>query len=132
MHQDLSKDHLFYASRSVMPLTARSLARLLCKVIELADPGHSPRAHSIRGLAASLAFLRTHSVERVRDLGGWASTSSFRTRYLLHSVSQAPCVAMGTPTPAAPPLGARQVRKRRGEAGGREGEQGGQGDTSTE
>ena len=27
--QDLSKDHLFYASRSARPLTARSLARLL-------------------------------------------------------------------------------------------------------
>ncbi|KAK3886844.1 hypothetical protein Pcinc_009030 [Petrolisthes cinctipes] len=94
-----SPDHLFYNSRSGNPLFPRSIARLLCRVIENGDPGHAPRAHSVRGVAASLAFLRTHSVERVRDLGGWASTSSFRTRYLFHSLSPTPCVAMGTPPP---------------------------------
>ncbi|KAK8394259.1 hypothetical protein O3P69_006450 [Scylla paramamosain] len=130
--QDLFKDHLFYASRSARPLAAHSLACLLCKVIELADPGHSLRVHSIRGLAASLAFLRTHSVERVRDLGGWTSTSSFRARYLLHSVSQAPSVAMGTQMPAGPLLHAQLVRKRGGEARGREEEQGSPGDLSTD
>ncbi|KAK3886697.1 hypothetical protein Pcinc_009163 [Petrolisthes cinctipes] len=94
-----SPDHLFYNSRSGNPLFPRSIARLLCRVIENGDPGHAPRAHSVRGVAASLAFLRTHSVERVRDLGGWASTSSFRKRYLFHSLSPTPCVAMGTPPP---------------------------------
>ncbi|KAK4306425.1 hypothetical protein Pmani_021755 [Petrolisthes manimaculis] len=50
---------------------------MLCKIISLADPGHEPKAHSIRGLAASLAFLRTHSTEEVQSLGGWRSTTSF-------------------------------------------------------
>ena len=116
--EGVSEDHLFYNSTSRNPLTPRSVARLLCRVIENADPGHAPHAHSIRGLAASLAFLRTHSIERVQDLGGWASAESFRTRYLYHSVSPVPCVAMGT----APPLssqGRRGGAKGRGRPGGR-------------
>ncbi|XP_076065921.1 uncharacterized protein LOC143039577 [Oratosquilla oratoria] len=102
--EGVSEDHLFYNSKSRNPLTPRSLARLLCRVIEKADPGHAPHAHNIRGLAASLAFLRTHSVERVQDLGGWASATSFRTRYLYHSITPVPCVAMGT----APPLSSQE------------------------
>ena len=115
-----SKDHLFYNSRSGKPLHPRSIARLLCRVIETADPGHSPKAHSIRGLAASLAFIRTHSVERVQDLGGWASASSFRMRYLYHSVSSTACVAMGTaPTLSDPlmPSGSALCPKKRGGRG---------------
>lgn len=102
--EGVSEDHLFYNSKTRNPLTSRSLARLLCRIIEEADPGHAPHAHNIRGLAASLAFLRTHSVERVQDLGGWASATSFRTRYLYHSVTPVPCVAMGT----APPLSSQE------------------------
>ncbi|KAK3883152.1 hypothetical protein Pcinc_012511 [Petrolisthes cinctipes] len=114
-----SPDHLFYNSRSGNPLFPRSIARLLCRVIENGDSGHAPRAHSVRGVAASLAFLRTHSVERVRDLGGWASTSSFRTRYLFHSLSPTPCVAMGTPPsipqgPRGRHMGGRGRPKRKG------------------
>lgn len=67
--EGVSEDHLFYNSKSRNPLTPRSLARLLCRIIEEADPGNAPHAHNINGLAASLAFLRTHSVERVQDLG---------------------------------------------------------------
>lgn len=92
----VSTDYLFYNPRSQKALTPRSIATLLCNIIEAADPGHAPRAHSIWGLATSVAFLRTHSTERVRDLGGWASTVSFRTRYLRHSVSRQPCVARCT------------------------------------
>ncbi|XP_076055328.1 uncharacterized protein LOC143033730 [Oratosquilla oratoria] len=102
--EGVSEDHLFYNAKSRNPLTPRSLACLLCRIIEKADPGHAPHAHNIRGLAASLAFLRTHSVERVQDLGGWASATSFKTRYLYHSITPVPCVAMGT----APPLSSQK------------------------
>ena len=71
-------DHLFYNSKSRTPLLPRSLARLLCRVIEKADPGNAPRAHGIRDLAASLAFLRTHSVERVQGLGGLGVSSCLK------------------------------------------------------
>ena len=110
--EGVSEDHLFYNSKSRNPLPPRSLARLLCRVIENADPGQAPHAHSIRGLAASLAFLRTHSVEQVQGLGGWASATSFRTRYLYHSVSPVSCVAMGTAQPL-PSQGKRGGRGKR-------------------
>ena len=93
--QELNKEHLFYNSRSHNPLGPRSISNLLCRVIEI-DPGNSPRAHSVRGIAASLAFLRSHSLTRVQELGGWASTESFLNRYLFHDLQSANCVAMGT------------------------------------
>ena len=97
--------HLVYNSATNRPLSARALAALLCRIINLRDPGTAPRAHAIRGLAASLAFLRTHSVTRIQDLGGWASTVSFRRKYLIHTVPSTTCVAMGIrPQPlSAPP-----------------------------
>lgn len=67
----------------------RALATIFCRVIETADQGHAPRPHAIRGLAPSLAFMRTYSAERVRDLGGWITTL----------VSYSTCVALGSPPP---------------------------------
>lgn len=61
-----SEDHLFYNSKTQKPLPPRSLVRLLCHIVEMVDPGHCPRAHSIEGPAALLVFLCTHLVER-----GW-------------------------------------------------------------
>ncbi|KAK4321227.1 hypothetical protein Pmani_007952 [Petrolisthes manimaculis] len=69
----LAPTHLFYNSRSHKPLKTRTISKLLCKVIEKAGPGNSPKAHSIRGMAASLAFLRSRSLTRVQELGGWTS-----------------------------------------------------------
>ncbi|KAK8396077.1 hypothetical protein O3P69_005289 [Scylla paramamosain] len=42
----VSEDHLFYNSKSRKPLPPRFLARLLCRVIERADPGCAPHAHN--------------------------------------------------------------------------------------
>ncbi|KAK4322184.1 hypothetical protein Pmani_006983 [Petrolisthes manimaculis] len=92
----LAPSHLFYNSRSHKPLRTRTISKLLCRVIEKADHGNCPRAHSIRGMAASLAFLRSRSLTRVQELEGWASIESFLNRYLLHDVQQQECVALGT------------------------------------
>lgn len=62
--EGLPKDHLF-DSKTGKPLPLGSIARILCRVIKEANPEHFPRANSIRGLAASLTFLRTHSVKQV-------------------------------------------------------------------
>lgn len=102
LSEGVSEDHLFLNSRSLKPLSPRAIALLLCRVIEKADPGHTPRVHSICGLAASHAFLRAHSAERVRELGGLAFKVNFRTRYLRHSVHNVPCVALGPPPHRAP------------------------------
>lgn len=37
-----SENHLFYNSKTQKLLPPRSLARLLCRIIEIADSGHSP------------------------------------------------------------------------------------------
>ncbi|MPC35659.1 hypothetical protein E2C01_029087 [Portunus trituberculatus] len=97
--EGVSEDHLSYKSWTRNPLLPRSLGRLLCWVIESADPGQAPHSDIIRGLSTSLVFLRTHSVEWVPYLGGWAS---FRKRYLYYSVASASCIAMWTAPPSLP------------------------------
>ena len=87
--------HLFRFPDSARPLSVRQIAATLKDVIDLADPGHLPRAHDIRGVAASLAFLRTHSLNQVRQGGQWSTASAFVSRYLHPSVVDAPCVALG-------------------------------------
>ncbi|KAG0719776.1 hypothetical protein GWK47_049799 [Chionoecetes opilio] len=71
----------------------------------------TPRSHDVRGVAASLAFLRTHSLEKVREGGQWSTASCFVARYLSYSVVDSPCVALGLPpsggagvVDAGPPL----------------------------
>ena len=65
--------HLSCDPISGLPLSARRIAVLLRAVIEEGDPGHSPRVHDVRGMAASLAFLRTHSLDRVKEGGQWST-----------------------------------------------------------
>ncbi|KAK4328441.1 hypothetical protein Pmani_001189 [Petrolisthes manimaculis] len=96
----LAPEHLFYNSRSHKPLRTRTISKLLCRTIKRADPGNSLRAHSIRGIAASQAFLRSRSLARVQELGGWASIESFLNRYILHDVQRPGCVALGTTPPS--------------------------------
>ncbi|KAK4312231.1 hypothetical protein Pmani_016311 [Petrolisthes manimaculis] len=86
-------------SRSHKPLRTRTISKLLCRTIERADPGNSLRAHSIRGMAASLAFLRSCSLARVQELVGW-TIESFLNRYLLHDVQRPGCVTLGTTPPS--------------------------------
>ena len=48
------------------------------------DPGPSvrPRAHSVRGMATSTAFLRNYSVASVLEAAMWKSHSVFTSFYL--------------------------------------------------
>ena len=92
---DADSQVLFRDAATNRPLTSRGIADRLRGVIEAADPGHAPRAHDVRGVAASLAFLRTHSLDKVREGGQWSTASCFVARYLFQSVSDSPCVALG-------------------------------------
>lgn len=93
----VDRHHLFCDPSSGLPLSSRKIADLLRAVIEEGDPGRAPRAHDVRSVAASLAFLRTHSLERVREGGQWSTASCFVSRYLSLSVDNTPCVALGLP-----------------------------------
>ena len=70
------------------------LAKVICRVIESADPGKKPTVHQVRGYASTLAYLRTHNTESVREAGQWASSHSFITRYLSAHLEDVDCVAM--------------------------------------
>lgn len=75
-HVNTPLEHLF---TSIYPSTAKPLswseiAARLCGVIEATNTGRAPKTHKIRGLAASLTFMRTHSLYQVLVLGGWCPT----------------------------------------------------------
>ena len=91
--------HLFCEPASGLPLSARRIADLLRAVIEEGDSGHSHRAHDVRGRAASLAFLLTHSLDRVKEGGQWGTASCFVARCLSLFVIDTPCGALTLPQP---------------------------------
>ena len=88
--------------KSAKPLTAAALATAIVKVIHLADPLSNPRAHQVRKFSSSLAFFRSFDVEAVREAGQWSSPITFVRRYLLHHLTDSPCVAMGSCPPGTP------------------------------
>ena len=88
---------LFKNATTGRPLSTKGIADNIRGVIEPIDPGHAPRALDVRGVAASLAFIRSHSLEKVREGGQWSTASCFVSRYLPHSVVDSPCVALGLP-----------------------------------
>ena len=83
-------------------LSSTELAKHLVCLIELADPLSNPKAHQVRKYSSTLAFFRSFDVEAVRVAGQWSSPVSFVQRYLLHHLTDVPCVAMGS-TPAYGP-----------------------------
>ena len=94
--RDVGLDRLFVWPSSLRLCSRPQLARVLKRVISSADPRSSPLARDTRGVSASMAFLRLHSVDAVRVSGQWSSSHSFATRYWSSSVVDVPCVAMGT------------------------------------
>ncbi|KAK3866923.1 hypothetical protein Pcinc_027570 [Petrolisthes cinctipes] len=91
------KGHHNYNSKTYKPLDPRTVPSLLGHISEAAYPGKAPRALSVMGMTASLAFMCTHSLHQVQHLGGWAPATSFVQRYLHHVVNPSQCVAKGTP-----------------------------------
>ena len=95
---------LFLWPDTRQPLTRVRISRMLCEVIEEADPGCAPRGHDVRSLSATLSFLRHCSLERLRVDGQWGSDYSFVHHYLDHSLRDVPCVTMsGPPSPGPGP-----------------------------
>ena len=70
-------------------LSKKALSFFLREVItqasdSLGDPGPSirPRAHSIRGMATSAAFLQNVSIKHILEAASWKSASLFSSLYL--------------------------------------------------
>ena len=93
---------LFVWPDTLLPFSRIHISRLLCGVIEEADPGKAPRGHDVRALSASLSFLRHYSVDKVVQEGQWSSDRSFVTHYLDHYTGDVRCASMaGPPSPTS-------------------------------
>ena len=90
-----NSDRLWVWPDTGFQCSAHHLAKVICRVIEAADPGKSPTAHQVRGVSASVAYMRSFQVPLVQASGQWASCNSFINRYLALDVQDVPCVAMG-------------------------------------
>lgn len=78
------------------PCSSSHLAAVICKVIRGAEPKSSPRAHQVRGIASTLAVLRSFGLSQVREAGQWASSRTFVDHYLRLPLLDVPCVALGS------------------------------------
>ena len=96
---------LFVWPDTLRPLSRLHISRVLCGVIEEADPGKAPRGHDVRAMSASLSFLRHYSVDRVVQEGQWSSDRSFVAHYLDHYYGDVRCTSMaGPPSPVSAQL----------------------------
>ena len=76
-----------------------NIAKMICLVIEEADPQKAPKAHDVRGMASSIAFKRSMCMDSVQAEGQWSSCHTFVTRYLRYldiMERDIPCIAMGS------------------------------------
>ena len=90
------EENLWIWPRTQQAISTAQIAKLICQVIEEADPGKAPTAHDVRGCASSLAFGRSLDPYQVQLAGQWASCSTFVNRYLFPEVTESHCVAMGS------------------------------------
>ena len=87
-----SSGPLFLNTRTGRPIHSSSISRILCEVIEEADPGKLPKGHDLRRVSASLAWSRGVKPDEIVKRLFWASSSPFIKRYLV-PVFSANCVA---------------------------------------
>ena len=73
---------LFCHSKTQAPLRSSSISKLLCGLIEEANPGCFPKAHDVRKLATSLAWCRGLDTSEITKRAFWKSSSTFIERYL--------------------------------------------------
>lgn len=90
---------LFIWPDTSKPLSRLQISKVLCSVIDAADPGKAPKGKDVRAMSATLAFLQHFSVDRARRDGQWASAHSFVHHYLDHSLEAVPCCSMAGPPP---------------------------------
>ena len=90
---------IFVDPVSLRSLPISKIRLLVCTFIRWADPGSFPKAHDLRKVASSFAFLKSMSFVDICDLTGWASFRVFKRHYL-QSISDpgTEFVAMGSST----------------------------------
>lgn len=86
-----------FTSEAGRPLSKASIAMRLTLLIERANPGAVPRAHDVRKMAASLAWVRGVNPQEIIRRGFWSSYNTFLERYLVPVIpTQNQINALGT------------------------------------
>ena len=86
---------LFLNSKTDAPIHKSTVSRLICAVIDEADPGKFPRVHDTRRVGTSIAWSRGLDPQEIIRRTFWRSSSIFIDRYL--SVKGGiNCVALNT------------------------------------
>lgn len=93
---NITDDFVFTWPDSGRRCSCANLTTILKRIIDVADPGKLPVGRDTRKVAASLTFIRDHSLQRTHEVGQWALTQPFAHRYLSPNVSNVQCVAMGS------------------------------------
>ena len=86
---------LFINSRTNSPIHKSTVSRLICQVIEEADPGKFPKAHDTRRVDTSIAWTRGLEPSEITKRTFWRSSNIFIERYLSHK-GVFNCVALNT------------------------------------
>ena len=76
---------LFINSVSRCKLKPPTISKVLCTVINEADPGKFPKGHDVRRVATSLAWTRGLRMEEITRRAFWSSSSVFINCYLSHT-----------------------------------------------
>ena len=75
---------LFVNTKSRKPLKSCTVSKLICDLIEEADPGRLPKAHDVWKKSASLAWTRGLPPHEIVQRVFWTSSNTFIERYLHH------------------------------------------------
>ena len=87
---------LFVNPQTGRDLNKGSIALWLCRTIQRFCPDSIPRAHDIRKMAASLAWVRGVDPSEIIASAFWARSDTFINRYLQANLRvSVPCVALG-------------------------------------
>ena len=79
-------------------LGPEKLSKLICEIVEKADPGKSPKGHDVRKYATTLAYMQSGNTQTVTQMGQWSSSFCLKYHYFIQSLKSTNCVAMGIQT----------------------------------
>ena len=65
--EDRTPKHLFVWPNTLKPLSCLQVSRVLCGVIEAADPDKAPKGHDLRAMSVTLAYLCHYSLDRIQQ-----------------------------------------------------------------
>ena len=88
--------HLFYNMKTKKPLKTPQLSKLIVSLINSSQPNTFPKAHDVRKVASSLAWVRGIPIGDILKRSFWKSSNCFIERYLIPVKQNDNCIALGS------------------------------------